>query len=466
MKYLYLPIEIITRELESKLLLAVGAANQGWLVVLGKKTYYYSNVRKLPKGVFIIKSAVPSELSYLKEMRSAGHRIVCLDEEGVVTFPEFIGSDVRFSKATLEQLDRIYTWGSAQRKILLDQYPAEADKLRVTGNPRLDLWRGLSKVIFAERVNQIKEVYGEYVLIPTSFGIGNNFMKEVASGLSHTLAASGRTTDEIRDFMVGQAEQNAIVFREYIDVLPALLIKHFNVKFIIRPHPSESSEPYEKLAKDFENLSVVYDGAVAPWIHAAKCVFHFKSTTSIEAYYAKKPTITYIPPLPPCMDRYELPIPNIFSSVCRSRESLFKAFEIVLTNQDSPLGICERDLSFVSEWIEPEATVSCTERILEDLDFLKVEHIRPERLPRSARADWIGLVKVVASILKRTVSRRHRDYFKIAAKYGHHKFGGLSDVDVEAIVKIIQEAIKGTPAIRVTRLSSEVISVATDDSQC
>jgi surface carbohydrate biosynthesis protein len=464
MKYLYLPIEIITRELESKLLLAVGATNRGWQVVLGKKTYFYGNLTKLPRGVFVLKSAVPSEISHLRAVRNAGHKIVCLDEEGVVTFREFIGNDVRFSKNTIEHLDRIYTWGCAQKNILLDQYPESASKLRVTGNPRLDLWRGLSSIIFLEQVHKIKETYGEYVLIPTSFGIGNNFMKEVTSGLNHTLNASGHTTEKIRDFMVGQAEQNAIVFREYMDMLPELLGKHPTVRFIIRPHPSESSEPYDSLAKCFKNLTVIYSGSITPWIQAAKCIFHFKSTTSIEAYYAGKPTITYIPPLPTCMDRYELPIPNILSSICRSRASLFKTFERVLENQDLPFGVRESDWIYVDDWIKPADEMSCTDHILHDLESLNVDHIRAARLPRSMGINWIGRSGLIASILKRIMSRRYRDYLRAATKYGNHKFGGLSDIDVETSINEIQKSIGGARAIRVSRLSSEAISISPDDT--
>jgi len=466
MKYLYLPIEIITRELESKLLLAVSAAARNWVVVLGKKTYFYNNLTRLPKGAFIVKSAVPSEVSHLKAIRNAGHRIVCLDEEGVVTFREFIGNDVRFSDDSIGLLDRIYTWGEAQKRLLCDRYPASASKLRVTGNPRLDLWRGLSEFLFAKRVDEIRQIYGDYVLIPTSFGIGNNFMREVTSGLSHTLAASGRTTEEIRDFMTGQAEQNAIVFREYIDMLPALLSKHSTVSFIIRPHPSESSEPYEKLAKDFKNLSVIYEGSVTPWIRAARCIFHFKSTTSIEAYYAGKPTITYIPPLPPCMDRYELHIPNILSTVCRTRASLFEAFDNVLANQELPFAVLESDWSLVNDWIEPAAKVSCTDRILQDLESLKIEHDRPLSLPSSAGANWIGRSGPIALMLKRTLSSNYRDYLKVATKYGIHKFGGISSVDVESIIGRIRSSMNITRTICINRLSSEVISVSQDDSQC
>lgn len=465
MKYLYLPIEIIARELESKLLLAVVAANRNWVVVLGKKNYFYNNLTRLPKGAFVVKSAVPSEVSRLKAIHNAGHRIACLDEEGVVTFGEFIGNDVRFSVDSIEFLDRIYTWGGAQKRMLCDRYAASVSKLRVTGNPRLDLWRGLSEGLFAEKVDEIRQVYGSYVLIPTSFGIGNNFMREVASGLQHTLAASGAITDEIKDFMIGQAEQNAIVFREYIDLLPALLSKHSTVKFIIRPHPSESSEPYERLAKDFENLSVVYDGSITPWIQAARCVFHFKSTTSIEAYYAGKPTITYIPPLPPCMDRYELHIPNILSTVCRTRASLFEAFDKALSNQELPFALHENDRKYMNDWIEPATQVSCTDRILDDLESLKTEHVGPLSLPIFLVANWTGRSGQIASTLKRILSRKYREYFKVATKYGNHKFGGLSNVDVEAIVGRIRNSMNITSSIRVTRLSSEAVSVSQDDSQ-
>jgi len=40
-------------------------------------------------------------------------------------------------------------------------------------------------------------------------------------------------------------------------------------KLIIRPHPSESIDDWYKITKDFNNVLVLRDGDITPWILAA-----------------------------------------------------------------------------------------------------------------------------------------------------------------------------------------------------
>jgi hypothetical protein len=136
----------------------------------------------------------------------------------------------------------------------------------------------------------------------------------------------------------------------------------------------------------------------------------------------------------------------------------------VLENQNLSFAVRESDWIFVDDWIEPAAEMSCTDKILHDLESLKVDHIKTVHLPRSVGVNWIGLSGMAASILKRIASRRYRDYLRVANKYGNHKFGGLSDLDVENSINKIQESIGGAGVIRVSRLTSEAISISPDDT--
>ena len=85
-KYLYLPLEIAIREFDGKATLAYEAAKRGWNVIITNKLKLYSQLKNLPKGIFLIKSAVPGEIDQLKKIKKYGHKILLLDEEGVVTY--------------------------------------------------------------------------------------------------------------------------------------------------------------------------------------------------------------------------------------------------------------------------------------------------------------------------------------------------------------------------------------------
>jgi len=49
---------------------------------------------------------------------------------------------------------------------------------------------------------------------------------------------------DIVDFMEGQADQNYICFKEYLDFLPEIAERFPEFNFVIRPHPSENSSAW------------------------------------------------------------------------------------------------------------------------------------------------------------------------------------------------------------------------------
>ena len=39
---------------------------------------------------------------------------------------------------------------------------------------------------------------------------------------------------------------------------------------IIRPHPSEDHEPWERLSKKLKKFKIILEGEISPWIYASK----------------------------------------------------------------------------------------------------------------------------------------------------------------------------------------------------
>ena len=59
-------------------------------------------------------------------------------------------------------------------------------------------------------------------------------------------------------------------FGKFIPMLRALSQQHQDHQIVIRPHPSESHDPWRQLAIELPNVSVVYEGNVAEWLLAAE----------------------------------------------------------------------------------------------------------------------------------------------------------------------------------------------------
>jgi hypothetical protein len=88
--FLYLPIEVASRELRAKLLLTYFAIAAGFEVVIGWKRLMNKNLRYMPPGVVVFKTLTGKDGKAMREAMAAGHRIAAIDEEvpGLVTMKQ------------------------------------------------------------------------------------------------------------------------------------------------------------------------------------------------------------------------------------------------------------------------------------------------------------------------------------------------------------------------------------------
>ena len=84
--YLYIPVEISAREIDSKLLIALKAVKNGFTVVLGRKAPLIKHVLRGKPGIFLsIWGAHKNFKSLYKDIKEKGHNIAVVDEEGLIT---------------------------------------------------------------------------------------------------------------------------------------------------------------------------------------------------------------------------------------------------------------------------------------------------------------------------------------------------------------------------------------------
>ncbi|MGB1097300.1 MAG: hypothetical protein ACPG2Y_01735, partial [Acholeplasmataceae bacterium] len=60
-------------------------------------------------------------------------------------------------------------------------------------------------------------------------------------------------------------------------------------QIIIRPHPAEDHMEWNRIAKTFDKIKVIYEGSIIPWIYAAKALLHRGCASSVQAYMAGIP---------------------------------------------------------------------------------------------------------------------------------------------------------------------------------
>jgi surface carbohydrate biosynthesis protein len=293
-KFLYMPIEIAARELDSRLLISLFAVKEGLEVVIGPKWLLQKNVKWVPKGFWIFKTLTPGDAKYMRRAQKVGHQIGAIDEE----MPGLGESShqLRWVDQSAVQLsDTIFCQGKQHQDVLKKAYPEKAERLIITGNPRWDLLRPELRELFSEEVKAITSRLGRIILINTNAGLINSAKKSF----------DGHVKDSARD---GRLNLNLEEDRCYVDddrafqtanltATPPLarrLSKEFpEYTVVLRPHPNEDVHFYETALKDISNVKIIREGSVVSWLLASDALIHTGCTTASEAFALGKPAISF-----------------------------------------------------------------------------------------------------------------------------------------------------------------------------
>lgn len=329
-KFLYLPVEIWSREFHAKTLLALHGAMNGWSVVMGPKSEMHRRLPHLPCGVVLQFGFHENYATEMKKLRSYGHKIISADEEGLVTLSSKHYKHYRVSSKTLEQCDKCFCWGEIHAQMIREVDPSVDQKLCITGNPRMDLLRPEFRDLVKEDATRLRDKFGRFVLLNGNFGSYNHAM-----GIDYTwksLASKGWTsTEKDNEFHHRRVELQGRFFHAFHSVLPKIATEERKV--IIRPHPSEASEPWDDLAKMYPGkILVVREGNVIPWLQAAEAVLHNGCTTAVEAFFLGRPVIAFRPEI---NLELETELPNLISMQVSTEEDLVALLDNAIEEYDS-----------------------------------------------------------------------------------------------------------------------------------
>lgn len=312
---IYIPIEVKARELEGKVLLALAAAEKGHTVILGDKsdTRVLASKGVLPPGIVHNKSLTPGEktIQLINNLKKAGHVITSQDEESGLldeSYDEF--ARLRFSKESIYEVSKVFAWGGHDEKSLKRIYSDYKNKIVATGSPRVDYWRDEFSEFYNK--NPLQNSHLElkpYILISSNFGTilnQNRFYNVVAR-----LRKAGyfdRDPDWERHQYENAAYQTRLI-HEFVVMIRKLSESFPDHTILVRPHPIESEDAWEKVLGNYSNIKVLREGGINAWIRNAKLLIHNGCTTAIEAAAAGLPRVAYRP-IPSDIERE---IPNQLS---------------------------------------------------------------------------------------------------------------------------------------------------------
>lgn len=372
-RWLHIPMEIVGRELYPKLLLITEAVQDGWQCVIGTKKALLDAAEQLPTGVIYLKSVIPSEYENMMTFKNSGHRLVSLDEEGLIQSSLETLVTARYCDKTVAETEQFFCWGNIACDALKEAYKPHAEKFKVTGSPTADLWSSKAKEVYQEQVDALHERFGKYILIPSSFAVPNHFMgPEEALNI---MKRDNMFRDEA-DYQYYKKYHDYVgkVFEAFLKLLPIIGREFPDHAIILRPHPSDNHATWEEATKELNNVHVVFEGSVSPWLFGADAVLHWGSTTGLEAYLLGRPVIGHTP-YPEEEKAYDV-LPHLVSIMTHTTEDILSTLHHVIDNPNDWLKEYPDVMAGHDElrkWIHNLDNVSAIRLVMDSLNKMDIQ---------------------------------------------------------------------------------------------
>lgn len=281
MKTVYLPIEVATRESESRVREAAHLLEMGARVVIGQQWSMFKNIEMgTPKGVVMFKTMNNIQGGMMRPVKEAGCVIAGIDEE-------VLGADcadgylIATGKKAVELCDVFFAENEEHANHLAKLCPSL--KTVVTGNGRTDTTPERMGRI-KEQADIIRKEYGDFILFNSNYGTLNTKLGN-PDAIRNIAARAGTLVGGDFDAVMQWERAN------FGTVVPVLDVVRRDYSLIIRPHPSECPVWWQKR----------YDGCVVtgtpplPWIMASRLVLHTGCTTGYEAQLLGRPVLNIEP---------------------------------------------------------------------------------------------------------------------------------------------------------------------------
>ncbi len=315
-KHLILPVETAARELDAKLLLSLHAAGRGITVTLGNYALLSLNIHKLAPGIYLSHNFTSGRDRIIGIARKLGHRVVALDEEGLVWINAEIYRRRRTNKGAMANLEAIFAWGSEQAEALEPVTRGMPVQVILAGNPRADLLRPGMRSLYSERVAALKAEFGDFILINSNFGWINHALARGSTGDGmENLQAAAKKAGFPFEYLKHRYE----IYREIVTALPAISQRFPNRHIILRPHPSENDRKWRDISQALPNVTVRYDSDLIPWLLAASHIVHNGCTTAVETALLDRIAISFRPRI---VEEHEIPQSHKVSLEARTLEQL------------------------------------------------------------------------------------------------------------------------------------------------
>lgn len=435
-KFLYLPIESKVREFDAKILIALEALQNDYIVIIGSKSMM-RYMKFLHKGILFYKdSSAPMEQRF-KNFKKIGHKIIVHDEEGFVqmNWDDYCKTRINFD--TLKYVDKYLCWGNEQFKAI-EQAKININKnlsMVKVGHPRIDLLRNPIR-----NYNFDKSINGKMILINTKLGEYNHQKGETAwidIMKNHNMIQS----ESFLKLKMEQVSYKKSLMEYYINLINSISGKYKDCKIILRPHPVENVDKWKELTRDLSNVIVTNEKPIGYWIHQSDLVIHTGCTTALEAFIMDKPVITFKP-----IDdkRFEVPLPDSISLKATNEEQCVELISKLMNNDYDYDTYKKNGNEILCKNIESLKGEFAYKKIVEELDKLEVQPVN---------FSFILQIKIKSLFLIQKIKSYAKKYLKPTPLNENQVF---HKNDIELSVQNLQKVIDMQDYTIIDKLSDNI----------
>ena len=170
-----------------------------------------------------------------------------------------------------------------------------------------------------------------------------------------------------REYAEGLRDHKQAVFEDFQRLIPSLEKAFPEYTIVVRPHPTENQDAYQKIAEGCRRVSVTNEGNVVPWLMATKALIHNGCTTAVEAFAMGVPAISYRATVNDYYDYGFYQLPNGLSYQCFDFDGLQQTLRKVLSGRLGPADGDDRQALIARHVAAQDGPLAC-ERIVDVLE--------------------------------------------------------------------------------------------------
>jgi len=221
-------------------------------------------------------------------------------------------------------------------------------------------------------------------------------------------------------------------------------------RIIVRPHPSENHASWEAVTAGLDNVDVIYEGTVIPWLIAADVMIHNGCTTAIESFFLETPAIAFRPVV---KQGYEFELPNEVSIQARTQRDVVEAIDLAVRRGDDYYAWRRQAGKQLQFYVEDVNEAPACDRIIDELEsYYSRFPLTPEPWRRRALRKLKHRVKEAGRTLKHGLSSEQRRNLLPVGMHRRQKFPGISMEEVESLIVEFRKVSGRFEEVRTSRI--------------